>query len=850
MTPSQLSEKERGPIYEAVTEAVSGRRRVANGCRMLVGLAALDLSMTDAPHLFVNSTWGWLTAPLSAAAALLIVIGLLRKNLLAARALVPYLAAFLYALFWSEWEWQAKAVCVLAALWSAGSVRGLWQFMNGMPDSPSAYIEAAPIENTWALAWLRLRLGLLVVKKRTRLVGAKGWLSTLGGVIGCASALSLHVWSLGGGTLFGMKASELGPTWISLGVIGVALLRVAQPYWAASATEAVAVDSRPPVLFLRSFKDDSLSVKEDLRYGLAQLLRVRRTFEEVIAGALARWGPVLAVGRPGEELPPVGASREYLEHDTWLREVQERAAKAIAIVVVLGRTAGLRDELQLVARAGHLRKVVLLIPPVEENEMEARWKTLEGLAGEIPELAGLAAVDRSEALVVHLGWAAQAHVLTGRPRRDEYAESVRIAFGLALASDSEPPRLREERMDTRSRALLTSELAVLALASQDEAAAPYWMRSLNAAIFRFRGLRGFRTGKEVWSRIIPPIGEERLRVQRPIDPRLLGRTVIELGTNSVVERMPPEAILGMDQTNWRLRNTMRLLVAESSGEKLPEVQDVTFSTGHWCSFCKVEANSNNQIFQSESGAGICARCTELTDDLLYDGKIPEPNEHSEQLCSFCQTTDSKRVLFPAPTGEAICLSCAEAPLVQPGPWSQGVQLKYHRHRDLGHRLVSDRAWQVYWALSRVVQVPNLLRKRLIRESTVRHLGHSEYDVRARALELCCKKSFRWTSLLEEGLSSDRWLIKANSARALSLRAESEEDCARVVSLVALALDSEPNERAAANLVRSLANLTCGNATSLLERLNARSPGIEQARQEALAVLGTSAPREESPHKSS
>ena len=57
-----------------------------------------------------------------------------------------------------------------------------------------------------------------------------------------------------------------------------------------------------PVLYLRSFADDGCAAR---RYGAL-------TEEEQLAKALAWVGPLLAVGRPGEVLPHVGAQRIYV----------------------------------------------------------------------------------------------------------------------------------------------------------------------------------------------------------------------------------------------------------------------------------------------------------------------------------------------------------------------------------------------------------------------------------------------------------------------------------------------------------------------------------------------------------
>ncbi|GAA1288211.1 hypothetical protein [Saccharothrix xinjiangensis] len=72
-------------------------------------------------------------------------------------------------------------------------------------------------------------------------------------------------------------------------------------------------------LYLRPFRDDALqaSVQQDRVFGLPlnRVLTSGRTEEEQIAAAFRRFGPMVAVGTPGELLPYVGAMRLYLRDD-------------------------------------------------------------------------------------------------------------------------------------------------------------------------------------------------------------------------------------------------------------------------------------------------------------------------------------------------------------------------------------------------------------------------------------------------------------------------------------------------------------------------------------------------------
>jgi len=101
---------------------------------------------------------------------------------------------------------------------------------------------------------------------------------------------------------------------------------------------------QPPVLYLRSFDADEAAAK----------LKGRLTKEEHLTQLLARIGPVVAIGRPGESLPRVGARRLYVNDEQWQSTVEELIKSARLVALRTGRSSGLRWE---------LRKCVELLRP-------------------------------------------------------------------------------------------------------------------------------------------------------------------------------------------------------------------------------------------------------------------------------------------------------------------------------------------------------------------------------------------------------------------------------------------------------------------------------------------------------
>jgi hypothetical protein len=86
-------------------------------------------------------------------------------------------------------------------------------------------------------------------------------------------------------------------------------------------------------------------------------------------------GPCIAIGEPGERLPPLGASREYLQHSDWKAVVQTLIGEAALILFYLGSGESLEWEFQTVMAKGARNRLLALTPPLRDTEaMCARWR--------------------------------------------------------------------------------------------------------------------------------------------------------------------------------------------------------------------------------------------------------------------------------------------------------------------------------------------------------------------------------------------------------------------------------------------------------------------------------------------
>lgn len=210
---------------------------------------------------------------------------------------------------------------------------------------------------------------------------------------------------------------------------------------AASLREVLLADPRPPVLYLRSFDEDRLTLPATLhRRGLMDTLNVirRRRFEEAIVVQLQRCGPVVAIAPPGSRLPRIGAARASYGHDEWQDKVTELAQRA-AVVVLSATPDSVREgfgwEIDLVANHLEHGRVMVVVGPWR-GQLERRWEAFRSYVAQLPFFAPLATASLPAGLLVaahttRWGWASW-----GATQRTDVTYAVAIDHAVhALAED-------------------------------------------------------------------------------------------------------------------------------------------------------------------------------------------------------------------------------------------------------------------------------------------------------------------------------------------------------------------------------------------------------------------------------
>ena len=236
--------------------------------------------------------------------------------------------------------------------------------------------------------------------RSARNIGRRRWLwgsaiamVAVGGALFCVPFIPLF------GSAEPAAAMPLDPAYLigyalafpGLGLIiwGFKRMGTAWQFGRASAAETQAADPRAPIVLLRSFRDDDLKIMRERTNAKGETETTFVRLEEAIADQFEAFGPLVAIGRPGEKMPTLGAARNYHSDAEWKAAVQSWIDKAQILLLVPGLTPGLGWELAEIERRGHIAKLLVLMPPNVGSAIEGlRQASVIGAAvGALSELA-------------------------------------------------------------------------------------------------------------------------------------------------------------------------------------------------------------------------------------------------------------------------------------------------------------------------------------------------------------------------------------------------------------------------------------------------------------------------------
>lgn len=181
---------------------------------------------------------------------------------------------------------------------------------------------------------------------------------------------------------------------VILGILGIGLVIAAIACYtrgkkiaAVAGRQTIEQDKRPPVLYLRSFKDDPTAAIVPMVgvLGRAAVLLGMETEEEQLAEVMNEIGPFLAIGKPGEPLPEAGAVRIYVGDDEWQHRVKELMSQARLVVLRAGETANLWWEVKTAAETAGPQKLLFLLPFKKKQYEVFREAATKVLSSPLPD---------------------------------------------------------------------------------------------------------------------------------------------------------------------------------------------------------------------------------------------------------------------------------------------------------------------------------------------------------------------------------------------------------------------------------------------------------------------------------
>jgi hypothetical protein len=164
------------------------------------------------------------------------------------------------------------------------------------------------------------------------------------------------------------------------GFAGSEVVRCGKREGAVDAETLTLTDRRAPILYVRSFIDDG-----SLGYvsgGDGQGLEYSTDEDRLVEG-LSPLGPVIAIGKPGEALPQVGAARQYFQEDQWRSEVTRLMKRAQLVVLRCGTSEGILWELQNIMRLVPPERLLIWLPAKPDRQKQ--WSAfLDATKGYFP----------------------------------------------------------------------------------------------------------------------------------------------------------------------------------------------------------------------------------------------------------------------------------------------------------------------------------------------------------------------------------------------------------------------------------------------------------------------------------
>lgn len=138
----------------------------------------------------------------------------------------------------------------------------------------------------------------------------------------------------------------------------------------------LSADTRPLVLLLRSFVDDSVRAQRPLFYKLFLFpylfIFKGKPIESTLATHFLRFGPFVGVANPTDKLPNYGVAKGAYPDDKWQGIVESWIVESKYIVMIAGRSEWVDWEIKTILKNGAEDKTIIYFPKESRKKMVER----------------------------------------------------------------------------------------------------------------------------------------------------------------------------------------------------------------------------------------------------------------------------------------------------------------------------------------------------------------------------------------------------------------------------------------------------------------------------------------------
>jgi hypothetical protein len=147
----------------------------------------------------------------------------------------------------------------------------------------------------------------------------------------------------------------------ALSAIGMKMILKGRKLKTKDAEQILEIGERPVVLYLRSFALDTEDNQHKISIGSGLSVPVN-PWEGGLSSAFCKVADMIAIGRPGEKLATLGATRLYVNDDEWQDKVLEMVEKADIVLWTYGSSEGLKWEISRLVEIVPPEKLILGVP--------------------------------------------------------------------------------------------------------------------------------------------------------------------------------------------------------------------------------------------------------------------------------------------------------------------------------------------------------------------------------------------------------------------------------------------------------------------------------------------------------